>query len=53
MSQSTKQVRVVALATPTRGQDFEPTAFFDADGNPIDLAGLVERVHALEDAAEA
>ena len=39
MSQSTKQVRVVEQATPTPGQDFESTAFFDADGNPIDIGG--------------
>lgn len=39
MSQTTKQVRVVALAEPVSGQDFEPTAFFDAEGNPVDIGG--------------
>ena len=38
MAQSTKQVRVVSQATPTPNQGMEPTAFFDADGEPIDLA---------------
>lgn len=39
MSQATKQVRVVELAAPSPGQDFEPTAFFDADGNPVSVGG--------------
>jgi len=39
VSQSTKQVRVVSQATPTRGQDFETTAFFDPTGAPIKLPG--------------
>lgn len=39
MSQSTKQVRVVTATAPVDGQDFEPTAFFDASGNPIDIGG--------------
>lgn len=39
MSQSTKQVKVVTAAAPVDGQDFEPTAFYDADGNPIDIGG--------------
>ncbi|HLS01480.1 MAG TPA: hypothetical protein VK054_05790 [Beutenbergiaceae bacterium] len=37
MSQATKQVRLVAGAEPVAGQDFEPTAFFDEDGNPVDI----------------
>lgn len=52
MSQSTKQIRVVSQEAPTPGQDFEQTAIFDADGNAVDLAGLVSRVEALEAAAE-
>lgn len=58
MSQATKQVKVVT-ADAVPGQDFEPTAFFDADGAPIDvgggdyattadLAALTARVEALE-----
>lgn len=39
MSQATKQVRVVALDAPVVGQDFEPTAFFDEDGNPVPIGG--------------
>lgn len=39
MSQTTKQVRIVALAEPVSGQDFEPTAFFDAEGNPVEIGG--------------
>lgn len=39
MSQATKQVRVVALDAPVIGQDFEPTAFFDEDGNPVPIGG--------------
>ena len=41
MSQSTKQVRVVTQAAPVAGQDFEPTAFFDADGEPVTIGGPV------------
>ena len=52
MSQSTKQVKVVTQPEPVPGQDFEPTAFFDAAGNPIDLAGFEARLAALEDATE-
>lgn len=39
MSQSTKQVRVVTQATPTKNQAFETTAFFDAAGAPLRLTG--------------
>src|SRR5690554_1823015 len=39
MAQSTKQVRVVSQATPTPNQGMEPTVFFDADGEPIELGG--------------
>lgn len=39
MAQSTKQVKVVSASAPVPGQDFETTAFFDADGEPIDLSG--------------
>ncbi|WP_213452885.1 hypothetical protein [Rhizomonospora bruguierae] len=53
MAQSTKQVRVVAKATPTPGQSFEPTAFFDADGNPIDIADLAAAVADLTARVEA
>lgn len=37
--QSTKQVRVVAQDAPRPGQSFEHVAFFDADGEPIELGG--------------
>lgn len=39
MAQATKQVRVVTATEAVAGQDFEPTAFFDADGNPVDIGG--------------
>lgn len=39
MAQSTKQIRIVAQTEPVSGQDFQPTAFFDADGNPVDIGG--------------
>lgn len=39
--QSTKQVRVVAQDAPRPGQSFEHVAFFDADGEPIELGGAV------------
>lgn len=39
--QSTKQVRVVSQATPTPNQGMEPTAFFDADGEPIEFGGAI------------
>lgn len=52
MSQATKQVKAVAQAAPRPNQGFETTAFFDANGNAIDLAGLVARAEALEAAAE-
>lgn len=39
MSQSTKQVKVITATTPVDGQDFEPTAFFDENGDPIDIGG--------------
>lgn len=41
MSQEPKQIRVVTA--PARfGKDFQPTAFFDEDGNPIDIAAGAE-----------
>lgn len=39
MAQSTKQVRVVPLGAPVPTQAMEATAFFDEDGNPVDLGG--------------
>ncbi|RLP70873.1 hypothetical protein D9V30_00090 [Mycetocola reblochoni] len=57
MSQAIKQVRVVAATAAVQGQDFEPVAFFEADGKPVDVGGaaavaaLEARVKALEDAA--
>ena len=39
MAQGTKQVKVVSAAQPVPGQDFETTAFFDADGEPITVGG--------------
>lgn len=43
MSQATKQVRLVTGAEPVTGQDFEPTAFFDEDGNPVEIGGAGEK----------
>lgn len=37
MAQSFKQVRVVSSAEPLAGQDYQPTAFFDENGDPVDL----------------
>ena len=38
MAQSTKQFRLVETeAVP--GQDFEPAAFFDANGDPVEIGG--------------
>lgn len=37
MAQSFKQVRVVGSAEPLAGQDYQPTAFFDENGDPVDL----------------
>ena len=38
MAQSTKQFRLVETeAVP--GQDFEPAAFFDANGAPVEIGG--------------
>lgn len=34
-----KQVQVVSQATPVDNVDFQPTAFFDEDGNPVELGG--------------
>ena len=34
-----KQVRVISSATLKSGQGLEPTAFFDEDGNPVDIGG--------------
>ena len=39
MAQGTKQVKVVSAAQPVPGQDFETTAFFDENGDPIDIGG--------------
>lgn len=38
MGKAIKQVQIVVKATPTPGQGLEPTAYFDADGTPIDLS---------------
>ena len=37
MAQSFKQVRVVSSTEPLAGQDYQPTAFFDENGDPVDL----------------
>ena len=34
-----KQVRVISSATLRSGQGLEPTAFFDEEGNPVDIGG--------------
>ncbi|MGO1562607.1 MAG: hypothetical protein ACTHW7_12360, partial [Actinomycetaceae bacterium] len=39
MAQMVKQVQVVSQATPVDNVDFQPTAFFDEDGNPVELGG--------------
>lgn len=55
MSQSTKQVKVVAQAASAK-QSFERVALFDEDGESIDLVGVLEdleqRVHGLENPLE-
>lgn len=38
MAQANKQIKIVQ-ADAVAGQDFEPTAFFDKDGNPVDVGG--------------
>lgn len=37
MSQAIKQVRLVSADDSVAGQDFEPTSFFDEDGQPIEF----------------
>lgn len=39
MSHSVKQVLVTSQATVTEGQGLEPVAFFDDEGNPVDIGG--------------
>lgn len=39
MSQAVNQVRVVSGAAPVEGQSLKPTAFFDEDGEPVDIGG--------------
>lgn len=52
MAQVTKQVKLVTQPTVKPGQLMEPTALFDADGNPIDLAAVLadfeSRIAAIE-----
>lgn len=43
MSQAIKQVKIVSDAEVVPSQDFEPTAFFDEDGHPIEIGGGGER----------
>lgn len=39
MGQATKQVRLVSLGEPVKNQAFEPVAFFDENGDPVDIGG--------------
>lgn len=43
MSQAIKQVKIVSDAEVVPSQDFEPTAFFDEDGEPVEFGGGGER----------
>lgn len=39
MGQATKQVRLVSLGEPVKNQAFEPVAFFDENGDPVEIGG--------------
>lgn len=43
MSQAIKQVKIISDAAVVPSQDFEPTAFFDEDGEPVEFGGAGER----------
>lgn len=51
MGQGIHQVKVVSAEAAQDNKGFERVAFFDEDGVPVDLAGLVARVEALENPA--
>lgn len=53
MAQITKQVKLVPQAEVKSSQLMEPTALFDADGNPIDLAAVLADFEARLGVLEA